>query len=109
MDRPALKQLVDRTENRDVDPAAEVGQSGPACHQDQSAIPDRNPLVARHQRGTGNPGRGTTLHRRWPLATTMKRPSRNVAIAGNGIGKPRPFGKRGSRLQSKSLWRTGEF
>ena len=95
--------FVDRAEEpADVEAAADVRQSGAARHQDQSAVPDRQQFVARHQHGTGIVWR---LHQHFSLAGLGNHHETAVAQACNRrqrhFGKPRPFGAAGPRLQSE--------
>ena len=69
----------------DVEPARDVRQSGPAGHQDQPAVPDREKLGPRHQ---GGPGRLRRLDQDLVLGGLgdhQNPPSRRAAMAGKGV------------------------
>jgi hypothetical protein len=92
--------FVDRPEKPgDAESACDVGQAGPAGHQDQPAVPDRQELGPRHQ---GRPGP------RWlyqDLAPARLGQQQEPAVAQARYrrqgrpGKPRPPGSAGSRLE----------
>ena len=84
----------------DVEPAAKVRQSGPASHQDQPAVPDREEFGPGHQ---GGPDRKGRLHQNLVFgclgdhhepAVTQARDARQGSHS-----KPRPIGTKGSCLE----------
>ena len=97
--------FVDRSQKPgDVEPAGDVRQSGPAGHQDQSAVPDREKLGPRHQ---GGPGRLRRLDQDLVLGGLGDHHEPAVTQGRDGrqgrLGKPRPVGPVGSCLEPEIL------
>ena len=97
--------FVDRSHKPgDVEAAGDLRQSGPARHQDQSAVPDREKLGPRHQSG---PGRQWRLHQNLVLAGLGDHEESAIAQNCDGgqgrIGKPRPIGPVAFRLEPELL------
>ena len=97
--------FVDRSQKPgDVEPAGDVRQSGPAGHQDQPAVPDREELGPRHQ---GGPGRLWRLDQDLVLSRLGDHHEPAVTQGRDGgqgrLGKPRPVGPVGSCLEPEIL------
>jgi hypothetical protein len=93
--------FMDRSQKPgDVEPAGDVRQSGPACHQDQFAVPDRGQLLPCHQ---NRPGRQRRLDEDLVCrglgdqqeAAIIKRRDGRQRCA----GKAQPVGSTGTRLE----------
>ncbi len=88
----------------DVEAARDLRQSGPAGHQDQSAVPDREKLGPRHQ---GGPGRQRRLDQNLVFGSLGDHQKPAIAQGRDGgqgrLGKPRPVGPVGSRLEPEIL------
>ena len=97
--------FVDRSQKPgDVEPAGDVRQSGPAGHQDQPAVPDREKLGPRHQ---GGPGRQRRLDQDLVLGGLGDHQEPAIAQGRDGgqgrLGKPRPVGPVGACLEPEIL------